>query len=94
MRYCNLECSHAHLRHGGGFKFPARGAAEDPHEHTCKRTYGRSGKLFYMLNRTLAPRGGVRLHAQGGGGETQAHMQQDAFALLARDRNEVTVELD
>jgi hypothetical protein len=58
VRYCNLECSHAHLRHGGGFKVPARGAAEDPHEHTCKRTYGRSGKLFYMLNRTLAPRGG------------------------------------
>lgn len=44
VRYCNLECSHAHWRHGGGFKFPARGAAEAPHEHTCKRTYVRSGE--------------------------------------------------
>jgi TPR repeat protein len=44
VRYCNLECSHEHWRHGGGFQFPARGAAEDPHEDTCKRTYGRSGQ--------------------------------------------------
>jgi TPR repeat protein len=44
VRYCDLECSHEHWRHGDGFLFPARGAAEDPHEDTCKRTYVRSGE--------------------------------------------------
>jgi hypothetical protein len=44
VRYCNLECSREHWRRGGGFRFPARGAAEAPHEDTCKRTYARSGQ--------------------------------------------------
>jgi hypothetical protein len=44
VRYCNLVCSHAHWRHGGGFQSPARGAAEEKHKHTCNRTYERSGE--------------------------------------------------
>jgi TPR repeat protein len=43
VRYCNLECSHAHWHRGGGFQFPTRGSKEEPHNDTCKRTYERSG---------------------------------------------------
>jgi TPR repeat protein len=38
VRYCNIECSIAHWGHGGGFAF-ALGGAEEPHRHTCARTY-------------------------------------------------------
>jgi TPR repeat protein len=44
VRYCNLECSHAHWRHGDSFPFLMRGSKEDPHKDTCKRTYSRSGQ--------------------------------------------------
>ena len=38
VRYCDSECSIAHWCHGGGFAF-ALGGAEEPHRHTCARTY-------------------------------------------------------
>jgi TPR repeat protein len=44
VRYCSRECSIAHWRRGWRFQFPARGAAEEKHKHTCTRTYARSGE--------------------------------------------------
>jgi TPR repeat protein len=39
-RYCDMECSIAHWRHGGGFA-STLGAAEESHRETCARTLAR-----------------------------------------------------
>jgi TPR repeat protein len=42
-RYCNMECSIAHWRRGGGFA-STLGAAEAPHRETCARTLARRAR--------------------------------------------------
>jgi TPR repeat protein len=42
-RYCDMECSIAHWRRGGGFA-STLGAAEKPHKETCARTLARREK--------------------------------------------------
>jgi TPR repeat protein len=39
-RYCDMECSIAHWRHGGGFA-STLGAAEEKHKETCNKTLAR-----------------------------------------------------
>jgi hypothetical protein len=43
VRYCNMECSIAHWRRGGGFA-STLGAAEEPHKERCERTLARRKK--------------------------------------------------